>query len=109
MIYPLAATSASIPQPSPRIGCQHCRHGGTVGSSERGQGDGSQPACDLAGRWRHLADGGYVALAMVAEIHPIHHPPQSTRTVCRMSLLSKAAAAGRMMAQAMTQPMLYAV
>jgi hypothetical protein len=46
---------------------------------------------------------------MVAEIHPIHHPPQSTRTVCRMSLLSKAAAAGRMMAQAMTQLMLYAV
>jgi hypothetical protein len=46
---------------------------------------------------------------MVAEIHPIHHPPQSTTTVCKMSLLSKAATAGRRMAQAITQPMLYAV
>jgi hypothetical protein len=46
---------------------------------------------------------------MVAEIHPIHQPPQSTRTVCTMFLLSRTAAAGRMMAQAMTQPMLYAV
>ena len=68
-----------------------------------------QPACDPAGRFRHLADGGYTALAMVAEIHPIHHPAHSTTTVRRMSLLSKAATAGRRMAQAITQPMLYAV
>jgi hypothetical protein len=54
--------------------------------------------------------GGYTALAMVADSHPIAHPPQTSAKVRRLALLESAAhTEAKMTAQTMAQPMLYAV
>jgi hypothetical protein len=47
---------------------------------------------------------------MVADSHPIAHPPQTSAKVRRLALLESAAhTEAKMTAQTMAQPMLYAV
>jgi len=48
-------------------------------------------------------------LAIVADVHPITHPPNTTRTVWNMCLESTMATTGRRIAHAAAHPMVYPV
>lgn len=44
---------------------------------------------------------------MVAEVHPLHHPPQASQSVFRVGGSSRRCATARMTAHAAAQEMLY--
>jgi hypothetical protein len=50
--------------------------------------------------------GGYTILAIVADSHPITHPPKTTKNVCRVASSAFAEITAKMTAQTMAQPML---
>jgi hypothetical protein len=50
--------------------------------------------------------GGYTALAIVADSHPIHHPPKINTNVCRVAAPAADETPAKMTAHTMAQPML---
>ena len=50
--------------------------------------------------------GGYTALAMVADSHPIHHPPKTKTSLCRVSASAAVETTARRTAQTIAHPML---
>ncbi|HEX4110686.1 MAG TPA: hypothetical protein VHX88_21335 [Solirubrobacteraceae bacterium] len=53
--------------------------------------------------------GGKLTRAMVADVHPIHHPPHTSRSALRPSESSRRRETARMPAHTAAQPMLYVV
>jgi hypothetical protein len=53
--------------------------------------------------------GGYTIRAMVADVHPIHHPLHTSRSVFRGWESNRRRARRRMTPQTLAQPMLYLV
>jgi hypothetical protein len=50
--------------------------------------------------------GGYTPLAIVADSHPMTHPPHTSRNVCRLAALPVAETTAKMTAQTIAQAML---
>jgi len=53
--------------------------------------------------------GGYPTRAIVADVHPLHHPPQASKRMFRVGGSSRRCATARMTAHTAAQEMLYPV
>jgi hypothetical protein len=52
--------------------------------------------------------GGYTYLAIVADAHPMTHPPKTKRSLCRVLFVPADAAITKMTVHTTAHPMLYA-